>query len=588
MRPPKRGLRAAGAAMLRLLLLVGLGALISPAAVLAEGRAIIVLDASGSMWDELGGQPKVEIARGALSAVLELGLMAYGHREKGNCADIELIVPPATGRAAAISTAAEFMNFTGKTPLTEAVRQAASALHSDDQPATVILITDGADNCAGDPCALARDLAASGPAFTAHVVGLGLTPEEKASVACLATETGGSYLQADDLAGLTAALQRTVLVAQPAAPADPAVTDTADPVPAPQPAAPDTNTDADADAEAESEADPAPPQPATAQSPNFAPVVRLAPSAPTLPAMPGLTFTLTPAAGTGPALEGLDGIDDPVPPGRYLMETRLGAVAVGQDVTVPDSGIATPEVILNAASVTLRPRIGPSAAVETTAITTLQPTTGPALPPLTGEVTTWLSAGDYRLVTRLDAVETRLDLTVTAGQAIDRDLFISAALLVPKVFYVPGMPVADATLSIEIVAARPNVDGSRTQVSARGGRDPQFHLGAGDYVAITRLGLITVETPFAIALVQRTELPIVLDAGVLAATAPGADFLEIAPPPDIAGNSPDAVRITAAETVLAMAAGSYLLRAGFGDQRVEASFVITPGQRTEISLTPPP
>ncbi|MCU0800533.1 MAG: VWA domain-containing protein, partial [Rhodobacteraceae bacterium] len=109
MRPPKRGLRAAGAAMLRLLL-VGLGALISPAAVLGEGRAIIVLDASGSMWDELGGRPKVEIARGALSAVLqvlpgdvELGLMAYGHREKGNCADIELIVPPATGRAAAIS-----------------------------------------------------------------------------------------------------------------------------------------------------------------------------------------------------------------------------------------------------------------------------------------------------------------------------------------------------------------------------------------------------------------------------------------------------------------------------------------------------
>ena len=81
-----------------------------PVAARADGQAIIVLDASGSMWDELDGRPKVEIAREALNGLLrilpadtDLGLMAYGHREKGNCSDIELIVPPATGRAAAIS-----------------------------------------------------------------------------------------------------------------------------------------------------------------------------------------------------------------------------------------------------------------------------------------------------------------------------------------------------------------------------------------------------------------------------------------------------------------------------------------------------
>ena len=52
----------------------------------------------------------------------ELGLMAYGHREKGSCDDIELIVPPATGTAKAISEAAAKLQFKGKTPLTEAVR----------------------------------------------------------------------------------------------------------------------------------------------------------------------------------------------------------------------------------------------------------------------------------------------------------------------------------------------------------------------------------------------------------------------------------------------------------------------------------
>ena len=102
---------------------------------LAEGKSIIVLDASGSMWGQIDGRPKLEIAREALGSVLsgldpatEIGLMAYGHREKGSCTDIELVVPPAPGTAQAITDAANAMKFLGKTPLTEAVRRAASEL----------------------------------------------------------------------------------------------------------------------------------------------------------------------------------------------------------------------------------------------------------------------------------------------------------------------------------------------------------------------------------------------------------------------------------------------------------------------------
>ena len=69
--------------------------------ILADGRSIIVLDGSGSMWGQIDGRAKLEIAREALDSVLsaldpvtEIGLMAYGHREKGACGDIELVVPP--------------------------------------------------------------------------------------------------------------------------------------------------------------------------------------------------------------------------------------------------------------------------------------------------------------------------------------------------------------------------------------------------------------------------------------------------------------------------------------------------------------
>ena len=77
---------------------------------MAADKAIIILDASGSMWGQIDGKPKLEIARESLRTVLqsmpadlELGFMAYGHREKGNCDDIELIVPPAAGTANAIT-----------------------------------------------------------------------------------------------------------------------------------------------------------------------------------------------------------------------------------------------------------------------------------------------------------------------------------------------------------------------------------------------------------------------------------------------------------------------------------------------------
>ena len=93
-------------------------------------KSLIILDASGSMWGQIDGRPKLQIAREALRNVLsgipaenEIGLMAYGHREKGNCSDIEMVVPPGKAKAGAIADAAGRLRFLGKTPLTDAVKQ---------------------------------------------------------------------------------------------------------------------------------------------------------------------------------------------------------------------------------------------------------------------------------------------------------------------------------------------------------------------------------------------------------------------------------------------------------------------------------
>lgn len=216
--------------------LAALAVLASP--VLAETpRSIIVMDGSGSMWGQIDGRAKLEIARETVATVLggipaeqELGLLAYGHRERGNCSDIELIVPPAPGTGADIAAQVGKMRFLGKTPLSESVRQAAEALRYGEEAATVVLVTDGLETCDADPCALGRELEASGLNFTAHVIGFGLTGAEGAAVSCLATETGGQYLQAADAGGLADALAATVTAKLP--PPQPA------PVPEPEPALP--------------------------------------------------------------------------------------------------------------------------------------------------------------------------------------------------------------------------------------------------------------------------------------------------------------------------------------------------------------
>lgn len=184
----------------------------------AAERTLIILDASGSMWGQIEGKPKLEIARETLAGALEampesesIGLMAYGHRRKGDCDDIELVVPPAPGSAAAINSAVASMKFLGMTPLSESVRQAAHSLRYTEQSARVILITDGVETCKADPCALGTELASSGVDFTAHVVGFGLSAEEGKQVACLAENTGGRYLQASDMAALRAALEQTMV-----------------------------------------------------------------------------------------------------------------------------------------------------------------------------------------------------------------------------------------------------------------------------------------------------------------------------------------------------------------------------------------
>ena len=196
-----------------------------PFAAQAAGQSILVLDASGSMWGQIGGKPKVEIARDAVATMLKtwpadepLGLIAYGHRRKGDCADIELISNPKLLDKTSFTRDVNALQAKGMTPITASVGLAAEQLKFTEQKATVILVSDGEETCKADPCALGKELENAGIDFTAHVVGFDL-PQGPAreQLQCLASSTGGKYIEAKSAAELNKALDE---VAQaPAAPA---------------------------------------------------------------------------------------------------------------------------------------------------------------------------------------------------------------------------------------------------------------------------------------------------------------------------------------------------------------------------------
>ncbi|MBB5222619.1 hypothetical protein HNP73_002555 [Amaricoccus macauensis] len=191
---------------------------ISAACVTAQdstSATMLVYDVSGSMWGRLDdGTTKVESARKVLRDYLAsadpetaIGVVAYGHRRKGDCADIELIAPPSTDTKG-LADRIDALMPVGKTPLTAAMQQAYEALPKTAEEADLILITDGLETCEGDPCALADELAASGVTVRAHVVGFGLSEEEANTLSCLPEKTGGQLLRPQSGEELKTALTR--------------------------------------------------------------------------------------------------------------------------------------------------------------------------------------------------------------------------------------------------------------------------------------------------------------------------------------------------------------------------------------------
>ncbi|WP_417410891.1 vWA domain-containing protein [Hoeflea sp.] len=198
----------------------------SPASAAGDSATILVFDGSGSMWAELEGRTRIEVARDVLSEYLNgrdmsrpLGVIAYGHRRRGDCADIEILFPSGVYNAPDVSSQVNSLNPKGKTPISDALREAARQVPRTAEEADIILITDGIETCVPDVCTIADELAESGIKIRAHVVGFGLSEAEADTLACIPERTGGKLLRPGTGQELAEALRQTETQAPPEIPA---------------------------------------------------------------------------------------------------------------------------------------------------------------------------------------------------------------------------------------------------------------------------------------------------------------------------------------------------------------------------------
>jgi len=192
--------------------------------------AMIVFDASGSMagdgWgygsETSGTVSRIDKVRSALREILpsitrfrRVGLLTYGSGSWNQCT-IHLALKPEPNAADRIMAAVDALHPAGRTPLTEAVAQAADALDFRHKPGVIVILTDGEETCGGVPCDLSEKLHAEADQLTIHVIGLRVKNYtwigEKGilDAKCLAEKNGGQYVPVETLAGLREALEKTL------------------------------------------------------------------------------------------------------------------------------------------------------------------------------------------------------------------------------------------------------------------------------------------------------------------------------------------------------------------------------------------
>lgn len=526
----------------------------------AEGqRVLLILDASGSMRGKIEGMMKIDIAKDVVAKVVanwkpedELGLIAYGHRKKGACDDIEVLKQPGPLDKDAFMKAVNGLSPKGKTPMTTAVKMAAEALQYTEKKATVILVSDGIETCDQDPCSVAKALEEASVGLTVHTVGFGLDDQGAvAQLKCLADNTGGISIIADNADQLQDALDKTVAATE---------------APPPEPKAPEFN---------------------------FTGHVSMAPGVELPKEFTSAEWTLHKlvdgAAGEWVQTEiGADIKATIKEPGDYLLTLKSGAAVVEMPVKAEAGKVLDLKLDLNAGIIHAigmlddkTPATGSSVAFELRADPDkfLDTQYG-------GDLRFLVNAGSYKLLLSLGDAKAEQAVSVEAGKTMDAIVSLGAGIVDVNTAFTPGGPSVLNGAAIEVRKGEVNADGGRDWINTQYGPKVSFKLRGGKYLLIGTQDYATGQAEVEVKSGETVTVNLSVDGGFLAVTAAGADSIEVYGGKDISGNRKWVATEYTAELNKAFNAGSWHVIAKKSDGTVigEKDFEVKAGERAEGAI----
>lgn len=445
----------------------------SLAAEAGTGPAIVVLDGSGSMWGNIGTErpSKFDLARQALrqslstlSPRVRLGLMSFGQRRRADCSDVEVLAPPEAGSPDRILSIADKLNPKGKGPLSLALREAARQIPADTD-GSVIVIHDGVDNCAQDPCQAAADIAAANHKVRLYLISFGLDPADAPRLACVGTATGGKSFVAQSSAELADAIGESLTLANLER-VDPA---TGVAVPVPKAATP----------------------PAPVGAPGLRLSASLTPDGKPLAA--ALNWTIAKADAPDKPLKKLRSREVAVDldPGSYVVEAKLGQVIVRETLEVAPAAPTAARLSLDAGVLNLKAQADRDGTKLSNPLVTVFAKSDAAQRPVwigrDGAAQLVLPAGSYLVRVEDGLASQTSDVTLAAGAGVDVSPVLGTGRLELSAISAAN---GEALNEVVYVIEEDDPDSPQGRREVARSADPQavFTLPAGTYYVTARSG----------------------------------------------------------------------------------------------------
>ena len=186
-----------------------------------DHNALLIFDASYSMLRRVAnGVSRFQLARQSVNDTIdlfpdkaEIALRLYGsmtQAQRMDCTDTLLKVPfaPASQNRAIIKSALADTHARGVTPIAFALKQAAEDFPGNASERIIVLLSDGGEDCNGDPCATAAVLHSQG--FVINTIGLLTDPVGYRQLQCIARVGGGQFFNVPTALQLTDQLMQAM------------------------------------------------------------------------------------------------------------------------------------------------------------------------------------------------------------------------------------------------------------------------------------------------------------------------------------------------------------------------------------------